>query len=111
MIIDKSVNIQILGTLMKNPLLLSDTKYSITPDDFSSSFERQIFGAIYNLFLNGIETISVIDIDGYLQNYEGLYQNFISHNGIEFLQDCEEISNVENFEYYYTKLKKYNLLC
>lgn len=110
MIVDKSINIQILGALMKNPLLLSDTKYSITPDDFSSGFEKQIFGAIYNLFLNGIETINVIDIDSYLQNYEGIYQNFISHNGIEFLQDCEEISNVENFEYYYTKLKKCNLL-
>ena len=110
MITDKSVNIQILGTLMKNPLLLSDTKYSITPDDFSSKFEKQIFGAIYNLFLNGIETISVVDIDNYLQNYEGIYQNFIKNNGIEFLQDCEDISAAENFEYYYTKLKKYNLL-
>lgn len=110
MITDKSVNIQILGTLMKNPLLLSDTKYSITPDDFSSKFEKQIFGAIYNLFLNGIETISVVDIDNYLQNYEGIYQNFIKNNGIEFLQDCEDISAAENFDYYYTKLKKYNLL-
>ena len=42
MITEKSVNIQIIGTLMKNPLLLSDTKYTITPEDFSTSFERQI---------------------------------------------------------------------
>lgn len=110
MITEKSVNIQIIGTLMKNPLLLSDTKYTITPEDFSTSFERQIFGAIYNLFLNGVETITVIDIDNYLQNYEGIYQNFIKANGIEYLQDCEEISNELNFDYYYNKLKKYNLL-
>lgn len=110
MITEKSVNIQIIGALMKNPLLLSDTKYTITPEDFSTSFERQIFGAIYNLFLNGVETISVVDIDNYLQNYEGVYQNFIKANGIEYLQDCEEISNELNFDYYYNKLKKYNLL-
>lgn len=110
MITEKSVNIQIIGTLMKNPLLLSDTKYTITPEDFSTSFERQIFGAIYNLFLNGVETITVIDIDNYLQNYEGIYQNFIKANGIEYLQDCEEISNELSFDYYYNKLKKYNLL-
>lgn len=110
MIVDKSVNIQILGALMKEPLLLSDTKYNLTPDDFSSTFEKQIFGAIYNLYLNKIETITVVDIDNYLQNYEGVYQNFINHNGIEFLQDCEDISVNKNFEYYYNKLKKYNLL-
>lgn len=110
MITDKSTSIQILGTLIKNPLLLNNPDYSLSPSDFNTSFEKQIFGAIYNLFSNGVEKISEVDIDSYLQNYEGVYQNFISNNGIEFLQDCIEISTPENFNYYYTKLKKYNLL-
>lgn len=110
MINDKSVTFQIIGSLMKQPLLLMDTKYILTPDCFANSFEKSIFGAIYNLAMNGAKTISAIDIDSYLQNHEGIYQNFINHNGIEYLQDCEDISIVENFEYYYNKFKKYNLL-
>jgi replicative DNA helicase len=110
MIRDKSVIFQIFGSLMKEPLLLSDTKYLITPDDFNGNFEKCIFGAIYNLAMQGAQKITSIDIDGYLQPHEGIYQNFQKNNGIEYLQDCEEVSNVENFDYYYNKFKKYNLL-
>jgi replicative DNA helicase len=110
MINDKSVTFQIFGSLMKQPLLLSDTKYILTPDNFANNFEKSIFGAIYNLAMNGAKKISVVDIDNYLQNHEGIYQNFIKHNGIEYLQDCEDISTLENFDYYYNKFKKYNLL-
>ena len=110
MITDKSVVMQIFGNLMKNPLLLSDTKYSLTPNDFYSKFEKYIFGAIYNLYLNGIEKITIVDIDNYLQNHKAPYKNFNEHNGIDFLQDCEEISVDGNFDFYYNKLKKYNLL-
>ena len=35
---------------------------------------------------------------------------YFDENGIEYLQDIEEYSNVENFPYYYAKLKKLNLL-
>lgn len=110
MIRDKSVIFQIFGSLMKNPLLLSDTKYLITPNDFYGSFEKCIFGAIYNLAMQGARKITAVDIDVYLQPHEGIYQNFIEHKGIEYLQDCEEIGNTDNFEYYYNKFKKYNLL-
>lgn len=110
MIRDKSVIFQIFGSLMKEPLLLSDTKYLITPNDFNGSFEKCIFGAIYNLAMQGAQKITAVDIDLYLQPHEGIYQNFINNRGIEYLQDCEEISNTENFDYYYTKFKKYNLL-
>ena len=34
----------------------------------------------------------------------------VMENGLEYLQDIEEFSNVENFPYYYTMLKKLNLL-
>lgn len=110
MIRDKSVILQIFGSLMKEPLLLSDTKYLITPNDFNGGFEKCIFGAIYNLAMQGAQRITSVDIDSYLQPHEGIYQNFIKQNGIEYLQDCEEISSTANFDYYYNKFKKYNLL-
>ena len=35
---------------------------------------------------------------------------FKQNNGIEYLQDAEYLSEVENFDYYYKRLKKVNLL-
>ena len=95
---------------MKQPLLLSDTRYVLTPDNFGTSFEKCIFGAIYNLSIQGAQRITVVDIDTYLQNHEGIYQNFLNHNGLEYLNDCDATSEPANFEYYYNKLKKYNIL-
>ncbi len=77
MINDKGAIIQVIGSLMKNPLLLANPKYSLNPNDFRVKTEKYIFSAIYNLFASGVEKISEVDIDTYLQNHEGIYQ--ISH--------------------------------
>lgn len=109
--LDKNTILQIFGSLMKNPLLLSEVdKYSLTPQDFSTNFEKYIFAAINNLYQNGAERISVVDIDNYLINHEAVYKIFTENNGIEYLNDAEELSSLENFNYYYNKLKKYNAI-
>lgn len=109
--LDKNTILQIFGSLMKNPLLLSEVdKYSLTPQDFSTNFEKYIFAAISNLYQNGAEKISVVDIDNYLVSHEAVYGVFTENNGIEYLNDAEELSTLENFNYYYNKLKKYNAI-
>lgn len=109
--LDKNTILQIFGSLMKNPLLLSEVdKYSLTPQDFSTNFEKYIFAAISNLYQNGAERISVVDIDNYLVSHEAVYGVFTENNGIEYLNDAEELSTLENFNYYYNKLKKYNAI-
>jgi len=96
---------------MKKPSLLSEVdKYFLIPDDFSTTFERNIFSAIYNLYQNSAARITVIDIDNYLTSHPGAHTIFEKENGIEFLNDCEELSQIENFDYYYTKFKKFNCL-
>lgn len=109
--LDKQVILQIFGSLMKEPIFLGQVDlYNLTPDDFSTLFDKQIFGAIYNLFINGAKRISSIDIDMYLSDKPVIYKNFQNNNGLEYLQDAESIANEQNFNYYYTKLKKYNAL-
>lgn len=111
MLTDKNSIIQIFGSLMKNPLLLAETdKYILSLEDFSNSFEKYIFSAIYNLYQMGAQKISVIDIDSYLENHEVSYEIFKKNNGIEYLNDCEDLSQLDNFKYYYTRLKKINVL-
>lgn len=109
--LDKNTILQIFGSLMKNPMLLAEVdKYSLTPQDFSTNFEKYIFAAINNLYQNGAERISVVDIDNYLVGHETVYGVFTENNGIEYLNDAEDLATLENFNYYYNKLKKHNAI-
>ena len=102
---------QILGSLMKHPQFLSEIdKYSLSISDFSTKFEKYVFNAINGLWHSGAQKITALDIESYLEANNAAKKMFEQQNGLEYLQDIEEFSNVENFPYYYTKLKKLNLL-
>lgn len=96
---------------MKHPQFLSETdKYNLTLDDFYYKFDKYIFAAIENLYRGGAKKIQPIDIENYLQTNGAAAVIFKQNNGIEYLQDAEYLSEVQNFDYYYTRLKKINLL-
>lgn len=102
---------QILGSLMKRPQFLSEVdKYSLSISDFSTRFEKYIFTAIQGLWHNGAPKITAFDIESYMDANDAAKKLFEQQNGLEYLQDIEDFSNVENFPYYYNKLKKLNLL-
>ena len=109
--IDKRDTQQILGCLMKKPQLLSEIdKYSFILTDFSTRFERSIFMAIEGLYRNGAAKIQPIDIENFLESDQVSAKVFKDKNGIEYLQDIIELSEVDNFDFYYNRFKKFNLL-
>ncbi len=109
--IDRATILQVFGSLMEKPSLLSDIdKYQLEPSDFSTQLDRYIFTAIYSLYEGGAEKLHSIDIGNYLESNELAKKVFEEQKGIIFLQDCEALSEVENFPYYYNKLKKVNLI-
>ena len=109
--VDKICIQQVLGSLMKHPQYLSETdRYTLTPNDFSSRFEKYIFIAINGLYSNGTVKISPLDVENYLQTNDVAKLTFNQNNGVEYLQDLEEFAAEENFPYYYNKLKKINLI-
>ena len=111
MLSDKNAVLQVIGSLMKKPSLLSEKdKYNLQPSDFESRFERYIFIAILNSYTNGAQTLSEIDIDNYLMEHKDQYLLFQQNNGISYLQDALDMSTPENFEYYYNRIKKFNCL-
>ena len=111
MLIDKSVIQQVLGGLMHRPQFLSEVdKYKLTVADFSSRFEKYIFSAIFGLYEQGATDINPIDIENYLSTNDAAKVTFDNQNGIEYVQDIIEFSSEDNFDYYYNKLKKLNLL-
>jgi len=108
---DKATIQYVLGSLLKKPQLLSQVdKYSLTVLDFSSKFERLIYTAIDGLYRSNATIINPIDIDNYLSSDTAAHGIFESNHGIEYLSDIVEFGSVENFDYYYAKLKKFNLL-
>ena len=109
--IDKRDTQQILGCLMKKPQLLSEIdKYSFTLTDFPTRFERSIFMAINGLYRNGAVKIQPIDIENFIAPDQVSAKAFKDKNGIEYLQDIIELSEVENFDFYYNRFKMFNLL-
>ena len=109
--IERNIIQQVLGTLMVNPIILNDTdKYNLEVSDFPNQLDRFIFSAIYNLYVGGAEHIHTVDIDNYLQSNPLARELLEKENGIQFLQDCEQIAEQYNFPYYYSKLKKLNLI-
>lgn len=110
-IVDKRCNQQVLGCLIKHPQYLSETdKYHLAPTDFSSTLEKYIFAAVYNLFFNGAPNISIVDISNYIDTNGAARTVFDNEKGLDYLQDIEDYSNEENFPYYYNRLKKINML-
>ena len=108
---DKSSIQQVLGCLIQQPQLLSQVdKYSLTIADFSTRFEKYVFTSILGLYRQGANKIEPIDISNFLEADTTAKKVFDNNNGIEFVQDVVEFSSVENFDYYYNRLKKINLL-
>lgn len=109
--IDKSTIQQVLGGLIKHPQYLSQSdKYQFQITDFSNRFEKMIFVAIHNLYQNGARNIQPIDIENYFEVDKASKVFFDQNNGIQYLQDIEDLVDESNFDYYYHKLKKINLL-
>lgn len=108
---DRHTIIQIFGTLMSKPEILSDVdKYIFDVNEFNVPLDRYIFSAIYNLYVNGAEKIHTSDIDNYLQKNNYAKELLEKENGVAFLQDCESVCEINNFDYYYNKFKKINLI-
>lgn len=102
---------QILGCLIQKPQILGEVdKYSFILTDFPTRFERSIFLAIEGLYKNGAQTIQLIDIENSLKDNQVAATQFKQKNGIEYLQDAIELSDVNNFGSYYNRFKIYNLL-
>ena len=105
---DKTAYIHIFAGLIKNPFLLNEYKVSI--NDFPEKFHQIVFSAIYNLFHGGATEITPVTIDGYLKDMPAQYQLFNTGNGLEYIDQCLEFGEPNNFIYNFHRVKKFTLL-
>ncbi|WP_425203760.1 DnaB-like helicase C-terminal domain-containing protein [Priestia megaterium] len=101
---------QVLGSILKNPAILNDTKYNLDKNDFPEQFHKIVFAAISNLKAEEIEDIDYVLIDSFLSSYDVQYKIFNDNNGLDYLIQAEETANARNFDYHYNRVKKFSLL-
>lgn len=100
---------QIIGCLMKKPLLLTEFQ-DIQAMDFDIKIPRYIFIIIYNMFKSGAMQLTPLEVDIEMENHEAAAVIYKSERGLDFLKESYDVSRLENFEYYYKRLKKLSLL-
>lgn len=103
---------QILGSIMKEPTLLMNLPSPIVTEDFSeeNKIARLIFFVVTNLIGDGVVKIEIKTIEAYLQDYINFNQIYYRNNGREYCKLCYDKGEPENFQVFYTKLKKTSLL-
>jgi replicative DNA helicase len=109
---DNKSGFQTLGCLIKKPDLLKDKRYPLTTKDFQEPFHKYLYGAIFNLSMQGVEQITPIEIEAYLSNVSPKHYKvvFEDNNGFEWLNMVEEHTTLANFDYNYDRVKKFTLL-
>ena len=108
---DASSALQVIGCIYKQPSLLNDEgKYFFSEEDFTNEFHKTMFGTLYNLHQMGTTFFSSKIIEDYLKDKPKSYSVYKNGNGANWLKEQEEFADVANFDYYYSRLKKFTLL-
>lgn len=100
---------QVIGCLMKNPLLLLEYT-DIHPMDFDVKVVRICYIIIKKLFDEGATVLTPLEVDQEVEKHEHSAFIYNSDGGLDFLTTSYEFAEVNNFDMYYTRLKKYSLL-
>lgn len=103
---------QVLGSIMKQPVLLHNTPNPIELEDFDKGNEiaRVVFTAVNNIAANESRFITRDMIEAYVAQFEGSRNKYNRYNGPEFVQACLDVGAPENFTTFYNQLKKTSLL-
>ena len=106
---DRMADRQVIGCLMKNPLLFLEYT-DIYPTDFDEKVIRICFVIIKKLYDEGATVLTPIEIDQEIDKHPNSAEVYKRDGGLEFLKTAYEFAEIDNFKMYYTRLKKYSLL-
>lgn len=107
---DKMATIQVLGCLIKNPMLIVDDRYRMCVEDFPERFHQILYGAIDNMAKSGVQDLNSISIDDYLSKFPRQHKVFEDNKGMEYVENAVDLAQIENFDYYYQTFRKFGLL-
>ena len=100
----------IIGCLMHQPLLFLEYQ-DLAASDFDLDIARRCVAIIRSLYDKGIKSLTPIEVDQEFSRRERIYKSYEQEGGLEYLKNAyEHYSDINNFKYYYERVKKYSLL-
>ena len=108
---DKRAYLNTFGCLLQDSTLIDDIDRPLDKADFNTeNLYELLFVAFYNLHMRGCTNINEFSIDSYLSNYKEQYKIFQDNEGLRYLDEARNMASLENYDYYYHRLRKYSLL-
>ena len=109
--VDTTAVMQVIGCVYNNPKILEYTdKYSIVDEDFSDTFHKTVFGAIYKIHELGANKITLESLSDFFATRPKSAAVYKQGKGEEWLLRISESCMPSAFDYYYGRLKKFSLL-
>lgn len=109
--VDTTAVMQVIGCVYNNPKILEYTdKYSIVDEDFSDTFHKTVFGAIYKIHELGANKITLESLSDFFTTRPKSAAVYKQGKGEEWLLKISENCMPSAFDYYYGRLKKFSLL-
>ncbi len=108
---DRNAASALLGCLMKNPALLLNPSFPLYKKDFECvAMHGILFICIRELLEAGTREISALEIDTVAKTNSQYYDILVQNDYIGYIDAIKELANHNNFEYFYTVVRKYSLL-
>lgn len=108
---DKRSIMNLFAAFMANSELLGKSKeYKLSLEDFPERYHKVIYGAMANMYEQGVTVINPVEIDTYLSTKDNSYRVFTENDGLDYLYKVEELGTPKNVDYHYSRVKKYSFL-
>ena len=108
--VDTPATVQVLGYIINNIGILDDARYELFDDDFPKGFHKVLFSALNNLWSLGTQKITVQTLEDYLKDKPQSYAEYKAGDGARFVKSALTQTDMQNFDYYYNRVKKFTLL-
>lgn len=107
---DSSAGLALLSYIINTPSVLDDNQYSLNTDDFYTEIHRLMFRLVLAARQAGARVIDIQTIDNILSGLGAERAIWNSFNGNQLFAQLKAQPEIENFDYYYTKIKKDSLV-
>ena len=100
-----------LGVMLIKPSLALSDKFPLTKQDFEPQiFHLRLYQAITALAKRGAQSISAMDCFNLCSNNKTVAEIFTTNNLTDFVDTIKQLVSVDNFELYWSSVRKATLL-
>jgi len=112
-LVDKRNIFLLLGCYCNNPRLATDKKFETNANDYSETFHKMVYGAIYNISKKStVTTITPIEIENELSQFPSALALWKTNDGWLYIEKAieETVDKTSNIGLYYDNVRKFSIL-